>query len=139
MTEDEKKEVAIFRYSVISDFVNGMDLTRAERQQLMRDKCERKWQIPFSPKTRVSAETIRNWIRLFKDGGLGSLMPKDRSDQGQSRAMDDDTCEALICLRKEMPTATVPHLIEQMNQRKLVTPGTVLNTTTVYRFCISRI
>ncbi len=134
MTEDEKKEVAIFRYSVISDFVNGMDLTRAERQQLMRDKCERKWQIPFSPKTRVSAETIRNWIRLFKDGGLGSLMPKDRSDQGQSRAMDDDTCEALICLRKEMPAATVPHLIEQMNQRKVVTPGTVLNTTTVYRF-----
>ncbi len=134
MTEDEKKEVAIFRYSVISDFVNGMELTRAERQQLMRDKCERKWQIPFSPKTRISAETIRNWIRLFKDGGLGSLMPKDRSDQGRSRAMDDDTCEALICLRKEMPAATVPHLIEQMNQRKVVTPGTVLNTTTVYRF-----
>ena len=48
MTEDEKKEVAIFRYSVISDFVNGMDLTRAERRQLMRDKYERKWQIPFS-------------------------------------------------------------------------------------------
>ncbi len=134
MTEDEKKEVAIFRYSVISDFVNGMDLTRAERQQLMRDKCERKWQIPFSPKTRISAETIRNWIRLFKDGGLESLLPKDRSDQGRSRAMDDDTCEALICLRKEMPAATVPHLIEQMNQRKVVTPGTVLNTTTVYRF-----
>jgi len=134
MTEDEKKEVAIFRYSVISDFVNGMDLTRAERRQLMRDKCERKWQIPFSQKTRISAETIRNWIRLFKDGGLGSLMPKDRSDQGHSRAMDDDTCEALICLRKEMLDATVPYLIQQMNQRKLVTPGTELNNTTVYRF-----
>ncbi len=134
MTEDEKKEVAIFRYSVISDFVNGMDLTRAERLQLMRDRCQRKWQIPFSQKTRISEETIRNWIRLFNGGGLGSLMPKGRSDQGRSRAMDDDTCEALICLRKEMPATTVPHLIEQMNQRKLVTPGTVLNTTTVYRF-----
>jgi len=134
MTEDEKKEVAIFRYTVISDFVNGMDFTRAERRQLMRDKCERKWQIPFSQKTRVSEETIRNWIRIFNDGGLETLMPKDRSDQGRSRAMDDDTCEALICLRKQMPAATVPHLIEQMNQRKLVTPATVLNTTTVYRF-----
>jgi transposase InsO family protein len=37
-------------------------------------------------------------------------------------------------LRKETPAATVPHLIDQMNKRKLVTPGTVLNTTTVYRF-----
>jgi len=134
MTEDEKKEVAIFRYSVISDFVNGMDLTRAERRQLMRDKCQRKWQIPFSQKTRISEETIRNWIRIFNGGGLVSLIPKGRCDQGHSRAMDDDTCEALICLRKEMSAATVPHLIEQMNQRKLVTPGTVLNTTTVYRF-----
>jgi transposase InsO family protein len=134
MTEDEKKEVAIFRYSVISDFVNGMDLTRAERRQLMRDKCQRKWHIPFSQKTRISEETIRNWVRLFKDGGLVSLLPKDRSDRGRNRAMDDDTCEALICLRKELPVATVPHLIEKMNQRKLVTPGTVLNTATVYRF-----
>ncbi|MFC1814693.1 DDE-type integrase/transposase/recombinase [Thermodesulfobacteriota bacterium] len=48
--------------------------------------------------------------------------------------MDDDTCEALIRLRTEMPAATVLHLIEQMNQRKLVAPGTVLNNTTVYRF-----
>jgi putative transposase len=134
MTEDEKKEVAIFRYSVISDFVNGMDLTRAERRQLMRDRCHRKWHIPFSQKTRISEETIRNWVRLFKNGGLVSLLPKDRSDRGRTRAMDDDTCEALICLRKEMPAATVPYLIEQMNQRKLVTPGTVLNATTVYRF-----
>ena len=134
MTEDEKKEVAIFRYSVISDFVNGMDMSRAERRRLMREKCERKWQIPFSQKTRISEETIRNWIRLYKDGGLESLVSKDRSDQGQSRAMDDDTCEALICLRKELPDATVPYLIEQMNQRNLVTPGLELNKTTVYRF-----
>jgi transposase InsO family protein len=61
-------------------------------------------------------------------------MPKGRLDQGQSRAMDDDTCESLVRLRKELPHTTVVHLIEQMNQRRLVTPGTVLNKTTVYRF-----
>jgi transposase InsO family protein len=48
--------------------------------------------------------------------------------------MDDDTCNALIVLREEMPAVTVPHLIDQMNRRKLVTPGTELNSTTVYRF-----
>ena len=134
MTEDEKMQVAIFRYSVISDFVNGIDMSRAEKSRLMGEKCERKWSNPFSQKTRISRETINHWIRIYNGGGVKALRPKDRSDQGRSRAMDDDTCEALICLRKEMPAATVPHLIEQMNQRKLVTPGTVLNTTTVYRF-----
>ena len=134
MTEDEKKEVAIFRYSVISDFINGMDMSRAEKRRLMTEKCGRKWQIPYSRKSRISAETIRNWIRLYSAGGIEALKPKDRSDQGQSRAMDDDTCEALICLRKELPNATVPYLMDQMQQRNLVTPGAVLHKTTVYRF-----
>ncbi len=134
MTEEEKMQVAVFRYSVISDLVNGIDMVRAERRRLIREKCDRKWQIPFSQKTRISKETIRHWIRLYKDCGLTALMPKDRSDQGESRAMDDDTCDALVCLRKEMPDATVPYLIEQMSQRKLVAPGTELNNTTVYRF-----
>jgi putative transposase len=134
MTEDEKMQVAVFRYSVISDFVNGIGMDRAEKRRLMGDKCERKWQIPFSQKTRISEETIRHWIRLYRQAGLQSLMPKSRSDQGHSRSMDDDTCNGLIILRKEMPAVTVPHLIDQMNKRQLVTPGTVLNSTTVYRF-----
>jgi len=134
MTEDEKMEVAVFRYSVISDFVNGIEMSRAEKSRLMGDKCERKWPIPFSQKTRISRETINHWIRIYNGGGVKALRPKDRSDQGRSRAMDDDTSETLIRLRKELPAATVPHLIEQMNQRQLVTPGTVLKSTTVYRF-----
>ena len=134
MTEDEKMQLAIFRYSVISDFVNGIDMSRVEKKRLMGEKCDRKWSIPFSQKTRISKETINHWIRIYNDGGLKGLQPKNRSDQGHSRAMDDDTCQALICLRKELLDTTVPYLIELMNQRKLVTPGTELNNTTVYRF-----
>ena len=134
MTEDEKMQVAIFRYSVISDFVNGIDMSRGEKSRLMRDKCERKWSIPFSQKTRISRESINHWIRIYNAGGVKALRPKQRSDQGRSRAMDDDTCETLICLRRELPAATVPYLIEQMNRRQLVTAGTELNKTTVYRF-----
>jgi len=109
MTEDEKMEVAVFRYSVISDFVNGIEMSRAEKSRLMGDKCERKWPIPFSQKTRISREAINHWIRIYNGGGVKALRPKDRSDQGRSRAMDDDTCETLICLRKELPAATVPY------------------------------
>ena len=89
MTEDEKMQVAIFRYSVISDFVNGIDMSRAEKSRLMGEKCERKWSIPFSQKTRISRESINHWIRIYNGGGLKALRPKDRSDQGRSRAMDD--------------------------------------------------
>ena len=52
MIEDEKMQVAVFRFAVISDFVTAAQMSRAEKRRLMRDKCARKWQIPFSEKTK---------------------------------------------------------------------------------------
>jgi len=136
MIEDEKMQVAVFRFGVISDFVTGVQISRAEKRRLMRDKCARKWQIPFSEKTRLSIGSINRWCRLYKDsnGDLKSLQPKDRCDQGKSRAMDEDTCLSLIGLKLETPALTVPQLIEQMNRQNRVSPGIVLNNSTVYRF-----
>ena len=133
MTEDEKMQVAVFRFSVISDFIHAPSMNRLEKQRLLQDKCSRKWQIPFSARTRISRSTIRRWIRLYKAGqkDLKSLYPQDRGDQGGCRAMDEETCLRLTQLKKDMPTATVPHLIEQM---KRTCPETALNPSTVYRF-----
>ncbi|MES0446422.1 MAG: IS481 family transposase, partial [Desulfobacterales bacterium] len=136
MTKDEKIQVAVFRFAVISDFVTGAQMSRAEKRRLMRDKCARKWQIPFSEKTSLSIGTINRWCRLYKhsNGDLKSLQPKDRCDQGKSRAMDEDTCLSLIELKLETPALTVPLLIEQINRLNRVSPGIVLNNSTVYRF-----
>jgi transposase InsO family protein len=136
MTEDEKKQVAVFRFSVIGDFVNGSQMSRAEKRRLMREKSARKWQIPFSEKTRIGMSTISRWLRDYKagNGDLSSLYPKDRSDRGKSRAMDEETCCGLIELRSQMPAATVIELIDQMNRQNRVSPGIVLNNSTVYRF-----
>jgi putative transposase len=136
MTEDEKMQVAVFRFGVISVFVTGVEMSRVEKRQLLRDKCARKWQIPFSEKTRISRGTIQRWVRVYKAsiGNLKSLFPKDRTDQGKCRAMDQETCLLLIRMRSEMPSLTVPQLIDQMNRQNRVTPGTMLNNSTVYRF-----
>ena len=136
MTKDEKMQVAVFRFSVISDFVTAISMSRAEKKRLLREKCSRKWQIPFSEKTRISRGTIQRWCRIYRNSGgdLKSLYPKDRSDQGKARAMDEETCLSLIGLRLAMPALTVPQLIEQMNAQNRVTPGIVLNNSTVYRF-----
>ncbi len=136
MTEDEKMQVAVFRFSVISDFVTGIAMSRIEKRRLMQEKCARKWRIPFSEKTRISQGTIQRWCRIYRNskGDLKSLYPMDRSDQGKARAMDEGTCLSLIALRLEMPAMNVPQLIEQMHRQNRVTPGIVLNNSTVYRF-----
>jgi transposase InsO family protein len=136
MTENEKQRVAIFRFSVIHDFVGGAALSRGEKRRLLKQKCTRKWDIPFSDRTRISRSAILRWIRIYKDSGerLESLYPKGRSDIGKSRAIDKETGLNLIHLRQEMPDATVPVLIRTMEKRSLLLPGKDLKPTTIYRF-----
>jgi transposase InsO family protein len=136
MDKGQKTEVAIFRFGVIHDFVSGVELSRGDRERLLRDKCSRKWQIPFSQKTRLTRTTILRWARMYQEGHgkLEALYPRGRCDQGKSRAMDEETACALVGLRKALPKTPVPSLIEQMVRRHLVTPGVILSLTTVYRF-----
>jgi hypothetical protein len=77
MIEEEKLQVALFRFGVISDLVNGSRLPPGEKSRLLREKCARKWEIPFSEKTRIGHTTILRWVRLYNAGGgrLESLYP----------------------------------------------------------------
>lgn len=136
MDENEKMAKAVFRYSVISELVNARNLDRGEQERLIAEKCARKWVIPFSEKTSIGRSSILRWVTLYKNSGgdLQSLYPRDRKDKGVSRTFDEDTSMGLIRLRKEMPKATIPHLIEEMNKQRLVTAGTELRPSTVYRF-----
>ena len=136
MNEDKKREVGIFRFGVIHDFVSVSTLGRGEQERLLKDKCDRKWTIPYCTRTRLTRSTILRWIKRYKDsnGNLEALYPVSRSDQGVSRGMDEETSLALIRLRKELPKATIPVLIETMEKRKLVSPGIRLNLSSVYRF-----
>lgn len=140
MDEDRKKEIAVFRFGVIHEFVGGAVLDYGEQERLVGDKCARKWQIPYSNRTRISRGAMLSWIKQYKESGgkLESLYPKDRNDQKKSRAIDEHTAENLIALRRSMPQATVPALIKHMEKRRLVSSGTRLKPATVYRFLHSQ-
>ncbi len=136
MTEEQKKQVAAFRFGVICELVNGARLNAGEQAQLIREKCARRlWQIQHSEKTRISRGTILRWVRRYRagNGKLESLYPQDRSDRGKSRALDEESALGLIQLRQEMPRATVGKLIEQMQTRGMLNPATTLCPSTVYR------
>ncbi len=115
MTENQKKEIAVFRFGVIGEFVTGAQLDYGEKERLIQDKCARKWLIPHSSRTRLSRSTILGWVRQY-NGRIESLYPKDRSDQGNSRVFDDDTASLIIKLRVEAPDATVHTLIESLQK-----------------------
>jgi putative transposase len=136
MTEEQKQQVAVFRFGIIHEFVGRGRLDHGEQEELLREKCERKWDIPFSGKTRISRSTILRWVRLYTENGgrLEALYPQGRNDSGKVRALDEETSLALLELRRKMPKTPAVELIRTMHERRLVTAGTPLSLTTVYRF-----
>ena len=132
MTEEQKKEVATFRFGVIHELVNTKGLSRGEQERLIREKCERRWNIPFSNRTRIGRTTILRWVRLYKTAGgrIESLFTTDRSDRGATRAMDEETCLCLLALRREFPRVRVKDLISRMREAN---PEAMLNPSSVYR------
>jgi putative transposase len=132
MIEEQKKQVATFRFGVIHELVNTKELSRGEQERLIRDKCARRWSIPFSNRTRIGRTTILRWVRLYKAGNdrIESLFTTGRSDQGASRSMDEETCLSLIGLRREFPRITISALISKMREAN---PEVRLNHSSVYR------
>lgn len=133
MTEEQKKQVAAFRFGVIHDLLNRMDMDRGEQERLIREKCSRKWSIPFSTKTHIGRTTILRWMQRYKSSGarIESLYPPERCDQGKSRALDEETVLSLVNLRREFPRLRLAGLIEKMHERNLA--GVKLYPSTVYR------
>lgn len=134
MNDKQREEVALFRFGVISELISSR-LDPGELTGLIRQKSAQRWDIPHSNRTRVSAGTIRRWLRLYERSGreLASLYPAVRSDRGRSRKVDEETVLALVRLRKEKPNLPVNRLVEELTKKKLIDPGVRLCLSTAYR------
>ncbi|MCK4621143.1 MAG: DDE-type integrase/transposase/recombinase [Desulfuromonadales bacterium] len=135
MTDKQREDVALFRFGVISDLVGATRLGHGEFGRLVREKSRQRWNIPHCGRTRISPSTIRRWTALYEKGGrqLATLLPAPRNDKGISRKVDEDTVLALVRLRKAKPALPVVRLIDEMEEKNLVSPGYTLYLSTAYR------
>src|SRR5690606_8659600 len=69
MTEEEKQEIAAFRFSIIHDFIGAHKLEYGERHRLLEKKCSLQWTIPYSTKTSIGKSTILSWVKAYLEGG----------------------------------------------------------------------
>lgn len=135
MDEELKKRVAVFRFGAIADFVGGRELDRGETERLLREKCAQRWLIPGSNRTRIGESTFKEWIVRYKRSGnkLESLHPRERSDKGKSRAIGEDMAMGIIALRKQMPGVSLPVLMREAQDRKIIIPSMKVTYASLYR------
>ena len=69
-SDDELRQaVGLFRYGLIADLAHLPPGTPGIGERL-REKANHAYTIPGTRRTRVAAETIRDWLALYRSGGF---------------------------------------------------------------------
>ncbi len=77
MTEEIRKAVALFRHQIISPVLVE---TKRERAKYFREQAGSELNVPGQGKKKISAWTMKGWLKAYKKNGFHGLMPKARSD-----------------------------------------------------------
>ena len=63
--ELKRKRICDFRYSVVAELGNPY-LSRGKLTQLIKEKANREYAIPYSGRRTVTEGCIRRWLNLYK-------------------------------------------------------------------------
>ena len=130
--EKLRRDVALFRYGVIADLAQLPPGTPGLKAQL-RAKAGQPYTIPGTLRTRVAAETLRDWLQLYRRGGFDALYPKRRADLGRPRRLAPEVAELLIALKTAHPAWSVRQVIAGAIGSGNLPDGVRLAHSTVHR------
>ena len=129
---DYRQAVALFRYGLIADLVRLQPGAKG-LYALIEQKAASEYAIPGSTRTRVAAETLRDWLKAYRRGGFNALLPKPRADRGQSRALPPEVVDALLEVKEGNPALSVQLVIREARKRPEVPPDLPLPNSTIHR------
>jgi putative transposase len=135
MTDSDEKHrqaIALFRYGLIAEFVH-LPAASPGLYARLRDKARADYTIPGSQRSRIAAETLRDWLKRYRRGGFEALLPKARTDRGHSRALPQALADALLSLKEEQPHLSIPQLIRTVSEQLKLAPSSAWSASTVHR------
>jgi len=130
--EDYRQQVAVFRYGLIADLV-PLPPGSPGLYQRLHEKAAREYTIPGTHRTTVAAETMRDWLKQYRQGGFEALLPKVRSDRGQPRGLPAEVADHLLAIKEAQPALSVRLVIEQARASGKVAQTVTLAPSTVHR------
>jgi transposase InsO family protein len=129
---DLRHAIALFRYGLIADLVHLPPGTQGLYQQL-EAKAAKAYTIPGTHRTRVAAETLRDWLRAYRQGGFDALLPKPRADRGEPRRLPATVVERLLSIKEANLSLSVRQVIAQARTDGEIPAEVALPRSTVHR------
>ena len=95
--KDPDREVAYFRFALIAPVIQGT-FPDASVAAYCRRVTEKPIVRPDDVAFQYKPATLERWVNLYNAGGMDALMPRERSDKGNTRSLSDE-CINEICSR----------------------------------------
>ncbi|MGD9162696.1 MAG: DDE-type integrase/transposase/recombinase [Desulfobacteraceae bacterium] len=115
--EKKKKEIALFKYGLISPVLVG---NVAVQVKYFREMARKEHDVPYLGKKRYKAGTFKKWLKLYRRWGFNALVPKEREDKGQSRKINSQ-----LAIDIKGAVASYPFLSGSALYRLLVSEGKI--------------
>jgi putative transposase len=113
MADDWRTEEALWRYGLIREAADER-LTGAQRGALVRALAARLHAHPSGELKPIGRSTLDDWIRAYRGGGFGALIPKERASVPRTAAA---LLEEAAALRRENPARTAAQISRILKAR----------------------
>ena len=133
MTQEEKQEIALMRYSAIAPLVAGLDDSFQSQSAFFEAVSAKGIPGPDGRLRHFAPSTIERWYSLYNKFGFDSLLPKGRADAGVSRKLDTDLQEQICFLKTNYPRMSAAAIFRQLSDNGSIAHGQV-SESTVCRF-----
>lgn len=125
-------EIASIRLALIQPAFNGTYPDATKKQYYERIAAE-PLKLPGGKEVKYVYGTFACWESAYRRDGFDALLPKERSDLGRSRKLDDDTISAIHQIRSKFPKINATEIYN-----KLIADGMInrkdVSLTTVQRY-----
>lgn len=130
LTNEQKEQVALKRFSLIAPVLNGQ--VNNQREYFI-EVTSKPIDMPHYGNRNYSPKTLATWLSDYRRGGIESLKPSFRSDRGKSRKVDMELLEKIKAKRLEKPRINTTMLYEALVKDGVISPEKV-SMATFYRF-----
>jgi transposase InsO family protein len=117
MDKEIREKIALKRYQLISPVL--AEPARAQNEYF-RKQAQIEYDFPRYGLRKVSVSTMKAWLRKYREKGFDSLKPKNRSDGGRPRRLDEGLLKAIEIQCRAHPSMTVQMLFEELRNQDLL-------------------
>ncbi len=117
MEKDIRERIALKRYQIISPVL--AEPARAQNEYF-RKQAKREHDFARYGRRRIGVSTMKSWLKKYRKKGFEGLKPKNRSDMGRPKRLDENTLKAIEVKCKAFSYWSVQKLYEDLRDQGLL-------------------